>query len=304
MGSIQMLSLENRQAYGTTVLDIRDGERRDLSVLLHQLPDDVGVVKTNLVDERQGGEPKVFLTAACPVLESLELPCGTEVDPATVQITSPFHRYLSDGASAATVTASSLLSAPAFAQEPGAQPEGTVKILLVSRSRQNLDVDALQEIFTQKLPGAVVSEHSSWAESGADVQLDASWVMLLGAIGLGGLFIALALTVVADHRALSTTLAPIGSVTSSRSLSAGAAAWATAVPLLTAGVLGVLVYRAASLGMELAYGAADAYMWQARPAFIRGGLLITAATALLAGLLAARVAAGLVRSWRPGGQRE
>ncbi|WP_194949390.1 hypothetical protein [Actinomyces trachealis] len=70
----------------------------------------------------------------------------------------------------------------------------------------------------------MLKEHSSWAIAGADIQLDASWVMLLSAIGLSGLFVALAWTITADGRALSTVLAPISSVTSSRARAAGAAA--------------------------------------------------------------------------------
>ncbi|WP_194949391.1 hypothetical protein [Actinomyces trachealis] len=61
------------------------------------------------------------------------------------------------------------------------------------------------------------------------------------------------------------------------------------------------MYRTAALGMELASGSGDEVLWQPRPAFVRGSLLLTA-TVLLERVLAAQETAGLVRYWRPGGQ--
>ncbi|WP_194949482.1 hypothetical protein [Actinomyces trachealis] len=83
-------------------------------------------------------------------------------------------------------------------------------------------------------------------------------------------------------------------------MASSATAWSVSVPLLTAGVLGVVVYNILPLGMEHVIG--DPYLpnWKPNPILTAGTLILTVIGTACSALAAWRAARRDVASWRPG----
>lgn len=290
--SIQIDAENERAEFGTNVLDIYSSMDLDLSLVVNALPS--GVVAVDVVTTANAdGDLHREIHGTCAALTALDLACptsGTE----TATLTTPRQLYVADGDTRVT------LSTTAVAGTAGSGNLVDSRFVLVSQTGASLDVDALQTLVTRTVPGAVVDAHSSSEVAAAVVQRHATWIILLAALGLTALATSLAVSVAAEGRAVSTTLAPVGAATGGSSMVSVAAAFLASIPLLVAGLLGVLVYHVVCAGMVAGALPGDEMMWQERPAFVWVALLLTMLTVVGAAVLGAADARRAAGRWRPG----
>ncbi|WP_126622233.1 hypothetical protein [Actinomyces bovis] len=179
-------------------------------------------------------------------------------------------------------------------------PRDSEELILVSPTKTGLDLDSLQSTASRYLPGTIVSVRSSWHVAGADVALEEGWVLFFSTIGGLILILALGVALTEDLRQVSAIVAPVGSVTGNPAVASSATAWSVSIPLLTAGVLGVIVYNILPLGMEHIIGDPNLPNWKASPILTCGALIFTVVGASGSALMAWRAARRDVASWRPG----
>ncbi|MDN5963785.1 MAG: hypothetical protein L0H81_04485, partial [Actinomyces sp.] len=106
--------------------------------------------------------------------------------------------------------------------------------------------------------------------------------------------------VVGDSASTARALAPVGALTGSPGLSAGAATWRTAVPVLVCGIIAAIAYYLLPTGLRVGGDALDGVTYYEPSAtYVLVAVAIAALSALLATVVARRGARRATRSWRP-----
>ncbi|WP_146752385.1 MULTISPECIES: hypothetical protein [unclassified Actinomyces] len=282
-------SVANRDVFGTSVLEI--ASRMDTSAFVSVLPENTGVVRVGQAEwDEELQQDVTTLSADCATLEALELQCSVG-EAERVTLTTARQRYVA-GAQLADVTAVDATAAVSEDQT----------LVLISLDGSDLNVNQLQTLASERIPGAVVGTRSEWIVSGVDTLLKANWVITLAIVGLTGVFVALAVVVATDARGLGALLAPLGSLLGRPRIASAAAAWSAGVPLLVSGGFGVLAYQILPMGMDKIAGDTDMFatLWHPSSAFTAAALVLTVVAALVAAGLAGNLAQRYVRAWRPG----
>lgn len=290
LGAPYYLAVENRDAFGTSLLEVTS-TGLDTNSFVAALPENTGVVRVGQADwDEELQQDVTTLSADCVTLEALELECPAG-GAGRVTLTTARQRYVA-GAQLADVTVVDTTAAVSDDQT----------LVLVSLDGSNLDINQLQTLASKHIPGAVVGTRSEWIVSGVDTLLEANWVITLAIVGLTGVFVALAVVVATDARGLGALLAPLGSLLGRPRIASAAAAWSASVLLLVSGGFGVLAYQILPMGMDKITGTTDefAIMWHPSPVFTMAALALTVVAALVAAWLAGNLAQRYVRAWRPG----
>ncbi|MBM6979905.1 MAG: hypothetical protein I3J03_09365 [Actinomyces succiniciruminis] len=283
-------SVANRDAFGTSVLEVA-GTGLDTDPFVAALPGNTGVVRVGMVDgNEQLQQDVVTLGADCATLEALELTCPAG-ETERVTLTTARQRYVA-GAQLADVTIGDNTAAVSEDQT----------LVLISLDGSDLNINQLQTLASERIPGAVIDLRSEWIVSGVDTLLKANWVITLAIVGLSGVFVALAVVVATDARGLGALLAPLGSLLGRPRIASTAAAWSAGVPLLVSGGFGVLAYQILPMGMDKITGTTDEFatLWHPSSTFTAAALVLTVVAALVAAGLAGNLARRYVRAWRPG----
>ncbi|MBE6483155.1 MAG: hypothetical protein E7Z94_12440 [Actinomyces ruminicola] len=153
----------------------------DTDPFVEALPGNAGVVRVGMVDgNEQLQQEAVRLSANCTTLEALELTCPAG-EAERVTLTTARQRYVA-GAFLADVTAGDNVFWVSEDQT----------LVLISLGGSDLDINQLQTLASERIPGAVVGLRSEWIVSGVDTLLKANWVITLAIVGLTGVFVALA----------------------------------------------------------------------------------------------------------------
>ncbi|MDU0347670.1 hypothetical protein [Actinomyces sp. MRS3W] len=291
LGAAYYGSVANRDAFGTSVLEVTGAAGMDTRAFVAALPENAGVIRVGMTDQDEELQQNVVaLSANCATLAAAELTCPAgEIE--RVTLTTARQRYVA-GAQLADVT---VVDVPAAVNDDQT-------LVLVSLDGRDLNVNQLQTLASERIPGAVVAVRSDWIVSGVDTLLKANWVITLAAVGLTGVFVALAVVVATDARGLGALLAPLGSLLGRPRIASAAAAWSAGVPLLVSGGFGVLAYQILPMGMGKITGSTDVFatLWEPSGAFTVGALALTVLAALVAAVLAGNLARRYVRAWRPG----
>lgn len=276
--------------YGTSVLALNIPPGADPDPVIEHLLPEAGVLA---IRRDSAPEPSdtisVNLSGSCAALKTLDLVCPDgQVDKTPTVVSSDRARYVVGQVPQIVVTQTEQM------------PQDFEELILVSLDETGLDLDSLQSTASRYLPGTIVSVRSTWNVAGADVALEEGWVLSLSALGGAVLILALTTALTKDLRQVSAIVAPVGSITGNPAMASSATAWSVSVPLLAAGVLGVVVYNILPLGMEHVIG--DPYLpnWKPSPVLTAGALILTTIGTACSALAAWRAARRDVASWRPG----
>ncbi|MFE5995898.1 FtsX-like permease family protein [Streptomyces sp. NPDC056454] len=168
-------------------------------------------------------------------------------------------------------------------------------LVLIGDDSGDLPVAQLKGIAYQHLLGPqVIPLGGEWLQGAKDLRNPATWVLLMGFIGVSFLALAAALNNLGDFLRFSRSLAPLAVLTSRRSLFFSTASWTVLVPLAAAGLIGAFV--AVWLGTPLTQpGGGASLSWPV----LTATLLTVEALALLFWWWGSTTAATTALRWRP-----
>ena len=171
---------------------------------------------------------------------------------------------------------------------------------LVSTTGRSLDLRAIERLLHALAPGVqAISGPQSWITAGEVNFLRSRWTITTGAVGLTVLILVLGSALAHDSARTARHLAPIGVVSGSARVAASAAAWRTAVIVVTSGVTATVLYLILPLGMARAVVDPEGVVWRPSPAYAALCLLLTALVALASTTSAFRAARAAANRWCP-----
>lgn len=291
-------AVQQTKTYGTTVLQAsgRDVPERSILALLDSLPEGADPAWITYSESDDPAAPaEATLHVTCDTLTAIELSCASghiEVNAMTSLVAQQLGAYSLDG---------SITIEPLTSGTPADSAADTTQMFIVSTTGANLNTESLQRSANRVAPGLQIdTPQQSWISGGSRLVLTSHWIITFAAVGLVGIFGALCASVVADGASTARALAPVGALTGSSGLSAVAATWRTAVPVLASGIIAAIAYYLLPTGLRVDGDALDGVTYYEPSAtYVLVAVCIAALSALLASVVARRGARRATRSWRP-----
>jgi hypothetical protein len=210
------------------------------------LPAGTAPIRLDDRDAGAGTEPPLVITASCPALTALRLPCRSDASGLTVAgVTDPRLRALIGWNAPGTGADPSGRRLTVQVAEPDApaSPDSSVTLAVVALDGGPIDPGALERIAYRTVAGGALVEPigGSWLV-GAAVNADQGrWLLLWGAAGVVVITLAAGLAGLAEFRRWGRHLAVIGVLAGNRRVFYTSAAWSVFLPVMFAGAIGTLV---------------------------------------------------------------
>ncbi|MEU8887059.1 hypothetical protein [Streptomyces sp. NPDC048442] len=231
------------------------------------------------------------IQAPCPDLQAMGLPCPAAGKEAHVAYGELDKRFRSLNFEFFGPTPAIVRTGPLAKLEP----EGTLWVTVFNPPDKSLDIATVKRAAHRDL--STKANVRTLAESGGSsfaLAYQSRWVPFLSALGTLVLVGSLLAAAFSEFLETGRTLAPLAVLTGDGRIFRRAAVWFLAVPLVMAGLLGIVVYAAVSLpALDTAHGITLS------PTLVTAVTLGTLVTALAAWWGGGRAAASLATSWRP-----
>lgn len=246
-------------------------------------------------EEGPGGMPQEVLGASCLTWRALALPCDVTALTTAQLATGPSALALASGG---MMTDSGVPARTLSASTPSPPKDAdALSLILMSLDGSDLPERQLESSSYRLVQGGLrlQTPWQSWISAGVTTKLAGSWAVAWGMLGVVGMLIATALSLVGDVISSARDVAPLAALSGRWRWLTVLSLWRLGLPITLAAALGAVSYYILPSGLQ-----SGENVMVASPTFVVACVAAGAAIAVLMTVVAGQFLSITARRWRPG----